>query len=519
MNREPLNKVATVIAGQSPPSTTYNDDGDGLPFFQGKADFTEKYPKVRMWCNSERRKEAVPGDVLISVRAPVGTVNLCNQRSIIGRGLSAIRPNQGLNSEYLYYFLKSQEEKIASLGTGSTFKAITQNTLGKIEVPLPPLEDQKRIAYLLSKVEGLIAQRKQRLQQLDDLLKSVFHDMFGDPVKNEKGWETGPLEQLCDQIVDCPHSTPKYSDEETGNFCVRSSDIVEGYLELANTYQVDQEVYTERIKRHEPTKGDIVYSREGGRLGNAARVDGANRICLGQRMMLFRVNQDNESEFLWALLESVPFKQKLKGMVGGGAAPRVNIKDLIEIEVIEPPKTLQEKFAEIVQVADGLRIRFRSTLQNLEGLYSVLSQRAFKGELELSNITAAEQQTEVKDKPEPNGQLPESSSESSYELPEPTAYPLDESARINEETLRAWLTAYSAHLGEEPISADRFLMLVDQKLTDMSADRYAEWIPQPINASTYERVKKLIFEELEANRLHQHYDDKTNRVRVSAAKE
>lgn len=186
MNREVLSKVAKVIAGQSPPSTTYNDSGDGLPFFQGKADFTDKYPKVRMWCNSEKRKEANPGDILISVRAPVGAVNLCDQRSIIGRGLSAIRPNKDVNNEFLYYFLKSQEEQIASLGTGSTFKAITQNTLGKVEIPLPPLEDQKRIAYLLSKVEGLIAQRKQYLQQLDDLLKSVFNDMFGDPVRNEK---------------------------------------------------------------------------------------------------------------------------------------------------------------------------------------------------------------------------------------------------------------------------------------------------------------------------------------------
>jgi type I restriction enzyme S subunit len=96
MNKKPLTKVAKIIAGQSPPSTTYNHTGDGLPFFQGKADFQERSPRVRMWCNSERRKEALPGDVLISVRAPVGAVNLCDQTSIIGRGLSAIRPTDEL---------------------------------------------------------------------------------------------------------------------------------------------------------------------------------------------------------------------------------------------------------------------------------------------------------------------------------------------------------------------------------------------------------------------------------------
>jgi type I restriction enzyme S subunit len=87
--KKQLHEVAKIIAGQSPTSSTYNTAGDGLPFFQGKADFKEKYPQVRMWCNSQKRKEAEPGDILMSVRAPVGSVNICNQKSIIGRGLAA----------------------------------------------------------------------------------------------------------------------------------------------------------------------------------------------------------------------------------------------------------------------------------------------------------------------------------------------------------------------------------------------------------------------------------------------
>lgn len=169
MKKQQLHTVAKIIAGQSPASSTYNSTGDGLPFFQGKADFQEMYPSVRMWCTSEKRKEAEPGDILISVRAPVGAVNICNQKSIIGRGLSAIRPSPDLDKRFLYNFLKANEKQIDALGTGSTFKAITQETLKKIEIPLPPLDDQKRIAHLLGKVEGLIARRRQYLQQLDDL--------------------------------------------------------------------------------------------------------------------------------------------------------------------------------------------------------------------------------------------------------------------------------------------------------------------------------------------------------------
>ena len=105
-----LDEIAEIIAGQSPESSTYNSVGRGLPFFQGKTDFQDKYPVVRIWCDSEKRKVAQPGDILISVRAPVGSVNICDQQSIIGRGLSAIRPKRCLNRDYLFYYLKANEK-------------------------------------------------------------------------------------------------------------------------------------------------------------------------------------------------------------------------------------------------------------------------------------------------------------------------------------------------------------------------------------------------------------------------
>ena len=203
---------------------------------------------------------------------------------------------------------------------GAGLKHISKAYLSNILIPYPEeIDDQIRIAHLLSKVEGLIAQRKQHLQQLDDLLKSVFLEMFGNPVRNERGWETSTIEGLCKLVADCPHSTPEYSEGGTGYYCVRSSDIVEGYLDLSKTYQVDENIFEYRIARYRPQVNDIVYSREGGRLGNAARIIGREQICLGQRMMLFQVNLANRPEFLWALLESVHFKSKLQGLIGGGS--------------------------------------------------------------------------------------------------------------------------------------------------------------------------------------------------------
>src|SRR5437899_3338432 len=90
-----LEEVSTLIAGQSPPGTSYNEDGVGLPFFQGKAEFGDTYPTPRKWCTAPK-KIAEPGDVLVSVRAPVGPSNLCVETSAIGRGLAALRPHQGI---------------------------------------------------------------------------------------------------------------------------------------------------------------------------------------------------------------------------------------------------------------------------------------------------------------------------------------------------------------------------------------------------------------------------------------
>lgn len=297
------------------------------------------------------------------------------------------KPKVKIDAGYVFQYLKGNMQVLENGFKGAGLKHISKAYLSEIQIPHPEaLDDQIRIAHLLGKVEGLIVQRKQHLQQLDELLKSVFLYMFGDPIRNDKKWDTSSIESMCSAVIDCPHSTPVYTNEKTGYFCIRSSDIVNGYLVLDVTYQVEKYVYEHRITRYTPQTNDIVYSREGGRLGNAARIIGTDPICLGQRMMLFSVKQENRSEFLWALLESEQFKSKLQGLVGGGAAPRVNIKDLKKIDVIKPPENLQDLFSQVVLKIDGLRDRYQKSLTELKNLYGALSQKAFKGELDLSRI-------------------------------------------------------------------------------------------------------------------------------------
>jgi len=135
-----IGEVFYIILGQSPPSSTYNEINKGLPFFQGSKEFRERYPIIKKWC-SKPKKIAEKNDVLISVRAPVGDVNIAPEKCCIGRGLSAIRALAGVKPLYVYHLIEFIRSDLKSKGTGSTFNAITGDVLRSQIIPLPPLDE------------------------------------------------------------------------------------------------------------------------------------------------------------------------------------------------------------------------------------------------------------------------------------------------------------------------------------------------------------------------------------------
>ena len=142
--RTTLGDSCLVIQGQSPPGATYNTNGVGLPFLQGKAEFGATYPVTVKWCSAPS-KIAEPDDVLISIRAPVGPTNLCAVRSCIGRGLAAIRTQGNIPSKYVLYAMRATEEELRAGSTGTTFESIRGDNLRSHLLPLPPLAEQHRI--------------------------------------------------------------------------------------------------------------------------------------------------------------------------------------------------------------------------------------------------------------------------------------------------------------------------------------------------------------------------------------
>lgn len=160
----PLSVYVGVIMGQSPPSSAYNETGEGLPFYQGKAQFGRLYPTATDWC-TEPTKIGEPEDVVISVRAPVGPTNMLRERSCIGRGLASLR-SLGGDQMHLLYTLRAVERDLAAMGVGSTFAAISKSDLDDFRIPVPPLGEQKRIVkkvdQLMELCDRLEAQQQER---------------------------------------------------------------------------------------------------------------------------------------------------------------------------------------------------------------------------------------------------------------------------------------------------------------------------------------------------------------------
>ena len=171
--------IADITMGQSPDSSSYNDSGKGIPFFQGKADYGDKYTVVRHWTDKPT-KRANQGDVLMSVRAPVGPVNISSVDCCIGRGLCSINAHKNkTNNEFLYNALKTMEYEIASMGTGSTFKAITKNDVYTLRIPNAPFKLQETFSIFVQQTDKSKFEIQRILEETQKLQESLMSKYFG----------------------------------------------------------------------------------------------------------------------------------------------------------------------------------------------------------------------------------------------------------------------------------------------------------------------------------------------------
>ena len=368
--------------GQSPPSASYNSVGDGLPFFQGKTDFGDLYPDVRMFCNKPTRV-AEAGDVLISVRAPVGPTNLARQRCCIGRGVAALRPRSHLDTKFLLYFLRHHEPQLARLGQGSTFEAINRDDLEETQIPLLPLSEQQRIAGQLEQVDRLRCTRRYALELSDTFLPAAFLELFGDPAANPTGFPAETVGSMFSKQRDGAKCGPFGSALKKHEYVLEGipvwtmENVGENEFREEGCLYITPEKF-EELKAYDVQDGDILISRAG-TVGRMAIVETKHpRSIIHSNIIRLSLDPSRCLPIYFTVLMTF-FAHRVGRLKRGqeGAYTFMNTGRLAELRIPLPPLPKQEQFAVLVVRHERLRAVQRESLRQSEHLFQSLLHKFF----------------------------------------------------------------------------------------------------------------------------------------------
>ena len=348
----PLGEFAAVTAGQSPPGHTYNENGSGLPFFQGKADFGELHPVARKWCVAPK-KIAEAGDILISIRAPVGPTNIARERCCIGRGLAAVRPDETVAlRDFVHWNIKHLQSDLISKGQGSTFVAIGQKDLKSLPIPLPPLDEQRRIVGILNRAAKIERMRARARTLMGEFIPALFVRMFGDPVENPMGWDVRPLGAYC--ILTQYGTSKKATNQATGLPVLRMGNVTyRGDLDCTDLKWIA--LSESDVEKYILRTGDILFNRTNSKelVGKTGIWDGRFEAVAASYFIRLRLDETSVCPtYVWAFMNSQTTKQRLfesaRGAIGQA---NINAKELKSLLLPVPPLDLQHRYAELVETA------------------------------------------------------------------------------------------------------------------------------------------------------------------------
>ena len=381
----PLGEVASLTMGQSPPSSTYNTDGDGLPFLQGKAEFGETYPTPVKWC-SQPKKVADPGSVLISVRAPVGDVNVARDDYCIGRGLTAINGSESLDNWFLFYLLIFAKRRLEDRGTGSTFKSINKGVLQSFSIPLPSLPEQRRIAHVLSTIQRAIAAQDDLIAAAREVKRSLMRRLFthgpGPEPTPTKETEIGEIPEhwevvpLIDMVEKTKQREPRKAPEASFQYIDVSS--VSNKMFQIKSYTEYRGAEAPSRARRVVKSGDVIFATVRPYLKRIAVVPDHldDQIC-STAFCVIRARKDlADHKFIFYLMLSDDFVNRVSEHQRGSSYPAVSNTDVLNQSVPLPTLDEQREIACILSSADrkieaeeqrkaALQALFKSMLQQL----------------------------------------------------------------------------------------------------------------------------------------------------------
>lgn len=275
-----------------------------------------------------------------------------------------------LNPKYIVYYLKSQSFYIEKSKYARGFKVmeIKPTDIAKIPIPIPPKSTQLAIVSELDKINELIRLKKEQLKDFDNLAQSLFYEMFGDPVENEKGWEVKKLNDICD-VRDGTHDSPKYL-QNSEYILITSKNIVNGSIDFENVNYISEEDYIKINKRSKVDNGDIIMPMIG-TIGNPiiAHIDGTHKFCIKNVALIkFLADSTVNNMFIVNLMRCSSFSSYLLNQNKGGTQKFVALGAIRKLPIPLPPLSLQRLFAQRIEQIEREKSEVQKSIQDLETL-------------------------------------------------------------------------------------------------------------------------------------------------------
>ena len=301
-----------------------------------------------------------------------------NEKVWVNNHAHVITAKDSLVLEYLKYYLNFTDLNLYI--NGATRGKLTKSSLNSIQIPLPPLEQQKKIAAILDAADEYRQKTKVLIAKYDELTQSLFLDMFGDPRNNKANFPKLTMDEIADKITDGDHATPKR--ESTGHKLLSCRNIKNGYIDFsAGLDYVGEDEFNRMRKRCNPEYGDILISCSG-TIGRATSIKTNEEFVLVRSAALVKIQKDKvNSTYMEYYLRTEYMQSTMQSSSKSSGQANLFTGPIKKLPIIIPPFNLQNQFAERVQAIEVQKAQAQASLEKAEDLFNSLLQRAFKGEL------------------------------------------------------------------------------------------------------------------------------------------
>ena len=301
-----------------------------------------------------------------------------NRPMLFDNNVMGVIPNTTLiDTKFLLFYLKKLD--FYYLTEKTTVPSIRKSRIESLKIPLPSLEEQRRIATILDKADSIRRKRQEAIRLTEELLRSQFLEMFGDPVTNPKGWETAELEKLCNRVTDGTHQPPEWANKGVPFLFV--SNIVDGEIDFNVKKFITEASWKSLTSRCPIEINDILYTTVGS-YGNAALVRIKDKFCFQRHIAHIKPNsQKIHPEFLLGAMQSEGVRRQADRQVRGIAQKTLNLRELKKFKIIFPPLSKQEEYVTFRRKIERYLYKQKQAFENQNNLFNSLLQRAFRGEL------------------------------------------------------------------------------------------------------------------------------------------